>query len=401
VQSLPIPQVAKELDRTDCAFQTFLSVQPAFEEKGGVSRETIALSAITEWCRKSGVTRLAESTHLDRLFIPNFYAVRPAALHPSAIVSSGKGVSGIAAKLSALFECYERWAAEEVKGPIFTATQKRIINHFPDAIFVFRGELDPTLVREWTIAFELISRKPCFVLIDQAVFPPRFETSFSGNFLGDTNGLASGTNATEAICSGILELIERDAVRRVDSSALTRLRPDSFPEQPKILADIYAKNNIELSFISCPSPTAVPTFYCISRDRRFESTHFFCSGSAAHPDFSIAMTRTLTEVSQSRVGFISSLREDVSATIETSLTFSFSERLEERAYWFESPFAEIDFHPNPNYILNGASLLHHLIGRVQSSFPSPSLACVQLRAFPGLHAFRLICPQMHGLSRRV
>jgi len=74
-----------------------------------------------------GVTRIGCTTLLDRLGIPTHYCVRPSAMHPCAIYSSGKGLTDYQAIISSLFESYERWAAESPAFQI-VATKDEIVN---------------------------------------------------------------------------------------------------------------------------------------------------------------------------------------------------------------------------------------------------------------------------------
>src|SRR5215813_60929 len=60
-----------------------------------------------------GATRLGATTLLDRLGLPTYYCIRPSARHPQAIYSSGKGLTDYQARISSVFESYDRWAAEE------------------------------------------------------------------------------------------------------------------------------------------------------------------------------------------------------------------------------------------------------------------------------------------------
>src|SRR6478736_5643799 len=68
-----------------------------------------AIRPIAETC---GVTRLADITGLDTIGIPVFQAIRP--LARSLSVSQGKGVTRVAARVSALMESIELHHAETV-----------------------------------------------------------------------------------------------------------------------------------------------------------------------------------------------------------------------------------------------------------------------------------------------
>jgi len=61
--------------------------------------------------KRAGITRIAELTGLDTLGIPVFAAVRP--LGRSLSTQQGKGITPLAAKVSALMESLETWTAEQ------------------------------------------------------------------------------------------------------------------------------------------------------------------------------------------------------------------------------------------------------------------------------------------------
>src|SRR5438477_1298280 len=69
-----------------------------------------------------GVTRVAEVTGLDRVWIPNFTAVRPRELGEGISYYNGKGLTRLAAHAGALMEAFERQAAEFCDLPVVYGT---------------------------------------------------------------------------------------------------------------------------------------------------------------------------------------------------------------------------------------------------------------------------------------
>src|SRR4051794_36075925 len=116
--------LGREFDRVSRSFQDWFASDPRILPSGHACAEDEAYGRIRGWSERAGVTRLARCTDLDRIGIPNYYAVRPGAKNPSAIIASGKGVSPALAVLSALFEAFERWAAEDFEGPSFAASRR-------------------------------------------------------------------------------------------------------------------------------------------------------------------------------------------------------------------------------------------------------------------------------------
>ena len=62
--------------------------------------------------RIAGVTRVAEITHLDRVGIPVYSAIRPDAAEGAVSIYAGKGATKPQAKASAMMESFERFSAE-------------------------------------------------------------------------------------------------------------------------------------------------------------------------------------------------------------------------------------------------------------------------------------------------
>ena len=62
--------------------------------------------------RVAGVTRVAEITHLDRVGIPVYSAIRPGAAEGAVSIYAGKGATKPQAKASAMMESFERYSAE-------------------------------------------------------------------------------------------------------------------------------------------------------------------------------------------------------------------------------------------------------------------------------------------------
>ena len=62
--------------------------------------------------RVAGVTRVAEITHLDRVGIPVYSAIRPGAAEGAVSIYAGKGATKSQAKASAMMESFERYSAE-------------------------------------------------------------------------------------------------------------------------------------------------------------------------------------------------------------------------------------------------------------------------------------------------
>mgnify|MGYP000168603604 CR=1 FL=1 len=63
--------------------------------------------------KTAGITRITEITHLDRIGIPVFSAIRPTAQDGGISIYGGKGITPEHAKASAMMEGFERYSAEK------------------------------------------------------------------------------------------------------------------------------------------------------------------------------------------------------------------------------------------------------------------------------------------------
>jgi YcaO-like protein with predicted kinase domain len=345
------------------------------------------------------VTRLAECTGFDRLDVPNFYAIRPSALHPCAVVSSGKGLTKNIAILSALFECYERWAAEQPFGRVFTLSEGQLRSQFPGLAVAIPAHPEIVQPIPWVVGFDLISQRPCFLPLKKVVFPYGARHPAIPALSSNTNGLAAGEDPFETICAALLETIERDAVSRLNQSPLNLIDVSGATGTVAALIDRFNDNGITLSVTRCPSPLDVPTFYCLTKDDRFSMSSLFCSGSAAHPDETEALTRALLEVTQSRIAFISTLRDDVGPQVLRQLTADYETRAATFSTWFSTiprqPLGRPPTRssPSPRFTLKA------LLSQIRTVRPDTALACARLREAPGLVAFRVYSADLHELTK--
>jgi ribosomal protein S12 methylthiotransferase accessory factor YcaO len=125
----------------------------------------------------------------------------------------------------------------------------------------------------------------------------------------------------------------------------------------------------------------------------------FCSGSAAHWDPTEALVRTLTEVTQSRIAFISTLRDDVGPKVLHDMRSD---------YWltrsaFESWFSHTSFEPFSTIFRSEASHpangLAALLARMRDSSAISMLVCAPLRTASGLVCYRVYAPELNELHR--
>jgi ribosomal protein S12 methylthiotransferase accessory factor len=274
---------------------------------------------IQPYARRIGLTRVANVTGLDRIGIPVVLSVRPNSGYLA--VDAGKGFTETAAIVSAAMEAIERYSAENVSLEDihlpYAALDARCqvpLDKFPmtkHAIF------SPNWPEHWTLGWDLVGQKELAVptlMASMGFFKARSSERIP--FLIGSNGLASGNHLLEAICSGLHEVIERDAV------ACTRIAWDLGVRQiPRVhletiesplVRDLIARfesAQVKLILFDCTVDTQVPTYMAYIYDLVARHIGVY-RGYGAHLDPAIAMVRAITEAAQGRLVFIAGSRDD-------------------------------------------------------------------------------------------
>jgi YcaO-like protein with predicted kinase domain len=364
---------------------------------GRAADEKRAFERISAWATAHGITRLARTTLLDRIGIPNYYAVRPAAKNSSAIISSGKGSTDAAAILSSLFEALERWGSERFSDDVYFGTYAELQSKLPGWLLLFPASAPKAEPLFWVNGLEVMNDQPCLIPFERVVFPcaPEFDC---GIFQQDTNGLASGTNAVEALCAAVLEIVERDVLAGLDVSNSRRVKPFSVSTEVGDIHSKFERADVEIALFACLDYPRIPVFFAISRDDQLQWPHLFCNGSGAHLDASIAATRALHEVSQSRATLMAGVREDIIDKFQTACADGFAARFKSTAHWF---CVEEDLFGNDIHCWNGRTfgeLLSVLRSSIRARLPDCRIGCSFLYASDGLYVVRAYSPDLRGLE---
>jgi YcaO-like protein with predicted kinase domain len=268
-----------------------------------------------------GITRIAVVTGLDRIGIPVALATRPNSR--SVAVSQGKGLTLAAAKVSALMEAIELWHAEHIVRPMIFAAQRDLPEQ-PAPIDVTRlprvagSKYSPDLRLHWIEGRELMTGRRALVpheLVHADYTHP--VSPGHGCFASSTNGLASGGHPLEAICYGICEVIERDAIslwhqRDRGFRARSRIDPSTIDNAAaRTLWEAIERAGLDVALWDATSDTGVATIHCLIAERSGPQGHIGL-GSGAHPDRAEALARALSEAAQTRLNYITGARDDLS-----------------------------------------------------------------------------------------
>jgi YcaO-like protein with predicted kinase domain len=282
--------------------------------------QTLAL--VPQLRKRYGITRLADTTYLDRTGIPTYSALVPHS--PDLLgVYNGKGLSRTAAIASAVMEATERQIGASVQLPTFTESLRVVGERIDLDACGMRADVRDravTCVR----GTELLSGDVVAVPLAMVQCP------WFGEKLFDTtssNGLASGNNLTEAIYHALCELIERHAwtMHHVRSSLVPRFYlgpqagdiavapeielPAAEEHVDRLVRDVRAAGLVirALALREGSLPlTVIASLAEPGASLPMAHVGLGCALSPAH-----ALTRALTEAVQSRVVDIQAAREDI------------------------------------------------------------------------------------------
>jgi thioglycine synthase len=321
------------------------------------------LAKIIPICKDIGVTRISDITYMDKLYIPNFSAILPGT-EDSIWVYSGKGLTKQQAKASSLMESIERYCS-------LPSTYSKSLIHgtYLELSKIYKKVLHPNEVVEpveptyndkksiidYVLGFDLLKNEEVLVPA-QLVFSKFFAKDPSINIFpySHTNGLASGNVLEEAICHGLCEVIERDAVSIADlcsssipysslenilkslknsyysPNLINQIPEDKFVDDSTIYPDVNISEIVKefepIKFVVRKFIDAgislliknitqkdidIPTFVASSIEWITNDYGYFAKGYGTHPDSRIALIRAITELSQTRAVNIQGARDDL------------------------------------------------------------------------------------------
>ena len=188
----------------------------------------------------------------------------------------------------------------------------------PDMLCTTGQAFDIDVPIRWLEGFDLLRQEPCWVPAE--IVHTDYTQPLDGYFLAGSNGLASGNHLVEALSAAICELIERDAVAVWSASGLRARAQRSLdvasiddPDCRALLAKYdearHCRSAVEChDAISALPPSSAISVICPA-DESGRLRHFH--GAGCHPDRAIALARALTEAAQTRLTYITGIRDDL------------------------------------------------------------------------------------------
>ena len=274
-----------------------------------------------EKCKIAGITRITEITHLDRIGLPVFSAIRPTSQEGAISIYGGKGISIEHAKASAMMEGFERYSAEKQNENLVTGTISEISSkgniidieslNLPKD---FKKENIDSLNLEWNICHDLISDNDYYVPSNAIYHPYDLDDNTCQKlFKSNTNGLASGNSLEEAILHGMFEVIERDAWSIFELTHKNSSQIDLDSIESDVVNEALSKfseNEINIKLMDLTADINIPTVAASADDTLLKDAGLLTLGIGTHLDPEVAILRALTEVAQSRATQIHGARED-------------------------------------------------------------------------------------------
>lgn len=269
------------------------------------------------YAKQLGISRVTNTTRLDRIGIPVFASIRPDAMPGSLCVNAGKGLTEPEAQVGAYMEAIEMAMAEpgRVNIPVFKAQALEVLDGLdrPQAILDLcpkkGAKIHPTDALDCVTAWEICQRKSMKIPAELVFVPyPNKSPWFTSN----TNGLSSGNSLVEATIHGLLEVIERDisSFQAIQDTSQW-VAPASYPPQIATIAQQVNQAGLELVVRYAANDLGMPYFMAAVVDHELANPVFIHGGYGCHTVKAIALMRAVTEAIQSRLSFIHGGRDDL------------------------------------------------------------------------------------------
>lgn len=408
------------------------------------------LLRVSEISKEIGLTRIADITYMDKLYIPNYSCVLPGT-EDYIWVYSGKGPTKQHAKVSAIMESIERYSSlptyyhsKFISGTFNELKQSYNILHPDEVIEPLTFDFQNDMLMDYVKGYDIINKEDILVPAALALF--RFtphSPSVNPFAFHHTNGLASGNVFEEAVCHALCEVIERDAISLAQLRAsaipfhilysiynkfklqgyhLDAFTKQDFKDDNSLYHDVliseevfspisklikkFKKFNIDLIIKDITTDIKIPTFNVACVEWISHDYGYLAEGHGTHPDKRIALLRAITEVSQTRAANIQGARDDL-----RKIKYNDKNTDDKNAWQFMSSHKTIKFSDIITYqnddILDDINLIIKFFKEIGLNkaiivnLTNPKIKIPVVRAIvPGLETFKISKSVMGFRARR-
>jgi ribosomal protein S12 methylthiotransferase accessory factor len=316
------------------------SAAPAFALSSSLrlrsAEESLAL--VRPLALERGISRVVDTTWLDRLGIPVYASIRPNAAEDSLNVHAGKGFTHAEAKIGAYMEAIEFSFAEPGRSRVTPrpATPLDILDSFENQIgfpeFCPSREQtrevqadDPIDVVE---ADELLGLQRKVLVPAELVFCPYSDNQGIPLYGASTNGLASGNTVEEATVHGLAEVMERHVESFLKLSAPSFwVDPQTLPPRVRAMVERIECAGMQFHLRYAPNAFGLAYFSAFVFEEG-DCPAAMSKGMGFHCNSDIAAVRATAEAVQSRLTTIHGGRDDL---IDIHLRFNELGREKEQA----------------------------------------------------------------------
>jgi ribosomal protein S12 methylthiotransferase accessory factor len=266
-----------------------------------------------------GITRVTDTTWLDRIGIPVYAGIRPGAAPGSLCVNAGKGLRPAEAEVGAYMEAIEYACAEygHVSLPTRSLTPAQLTAQ-PAARFRFL-DLCPLLGRAVDpaqpvvcVPSEDIDTGEQVWIPAELVYVPYRANPGQRIFGSSTNGLSSGNSLAEATLHGLAELIERDVhAHHLINDTSVLVATINTPTPVQALIDRIVASDLEVVLRHTANEFGLPFFHSYILEKDPDAAVSVAFGCGLHLYSDIAAVRAIAEAAQSRLTAIHGGRDDL------------------------------------------------------------------------------------------
>lgn len=267
-----------------------------------------------------GVSRVTDTTWLDRLGIPVYASIRPDAPAGSLNVHAGKGFTHAEAKIGAYMEAIEFSFAESGRSCVepHLATPLDVLASFKNTIafpsFCPSQRCEHVVQADDLLgvveAEEILSLNAKVLVPAELVFYPY--TGPGVRIYGSTmNGLASGNTVEEATVHALAEVMERDVDSFLRIGAPSYLvEPESLPTRLREMVRRFEHAGMEFHLRYAPNAFGLAHLSgFVLEEGDFPAA--MAAGMGFHCNSDIAAVRAISEAAQSRLTTIHGGRDDL------------------------------------------------------------------------------------------